>query len=111
MRKPSSGEYAAGYQKYFYLLSDGNYLDLLRENAREAVGFFQEVPAAKLDHKYAEVKWTIKELLMHIVDTERVFSYRALAAARGDSATPQLPGWTKSYMPGMSIFLTELCKV
>jgi hypothetical protein len=42
----------------------------------------------KLDYKYAPGKWTIKELLMHLIDTERVFAYRALVAARGDTSTP-----------------------
>ncbi len=41
----------------------------------------------KLDYKYASDKWTVKEVLMHIIDTERVFSYRALVAARGDNMT------------------------
>jgi len=45
-------------------------------------------PPEKLDYKYAEDKWSIKEVLMHIIDTERVFAYRALAAARGDNVTP-----------------------
>lgn len=61
---------------------------MLAQNSSETVSFFEKLPAEKLDYKYAEKKWTIRELLMHLIDTERVFSYRALVAARGDTATP-----------------------
>lgn len=88
MQKPSPAEYASGYQKYFDLVPDGDYLDLLRQNSLDIVNFFESIPAAKPDYRYAPGKWTIKELLMHVIDTERVFAYRGLAAARGDSATP-----------------------
>lgn len=88
MQRPSSDEYAAGYQKYFDLVPAGEHLNLLRQNLSETVNFFENLPDEKLDYKYAAGKWTIKELLMHLIDTERVFSYRALVAARGDTATP-----------------------
>ena len=88
MQKPSSDEYATSYQKYFDLVSEGDYLSLLRQNSIETINYFGKIPDEKLDYKYAEDKWTIKEVLMHIIDTERVFSYRGLVAARGDNATP-----------------------
>ncbi len=87
MQKPTFDEYAASYQKYFDLVAEGNYLDLLRHNSLETIKFFERIPEEKLDYRYAEGKWTIKELLMHIIDTERVFSYRGLVAARGDTTT------------------------
>src|SRR5215467_4249845 len=86
MKRPSSDEYAAGYQKYFDLVPDGDYLSLLRQNSQETIAFFEKLPGEKLDHRYTEGKWSIKEVLMHIIDTERVFSYRGLAAARGDAS-------------------------
>jgi len=88
MQKPSSDEYATSYQKYFDLVSDGDYLSLLRQNSIATINYFEKIPDEKLDYKYAADKWTIKEVLMHIIDTERVFSYRGLVAARGDSTTP-----------------------
>src|SRR6266850_8536193 len=88
MQRPSSDEFAAGYQKYFDLVPAGDYLSLLRQNSTGTPRFFENLRPEKLDYKYAEGKWTVKEVLMHIIDTERVFSYRALAAARGDSKTP-----------------------
>ncbi len=88
MQKPSTNEYAASYQKYFDLVPDGEYLSLLRQNSIETVEYFEKLPNDKLDYRYAEGKWTIKEVFMHIVDTERVFSYRGLVAASGDVSTP-----------------------
>ena len=87
MEKPASDEYQASYQKYFDLVAEGNYSDLLRHNSLETIGCFEGIPSEKHDYRYAEGKWTIKELLMHIIDTERVFSYRGLVAARGDTTT------------------------
>ena len=86
MRKPTASEYAAGYQKYFDLVPEGEYLSLLRQNAIATIAFFESIPDEKLDYRYAEDKWTVKEVFMHIIDTERVFSYRGLVAARGDSS-------------------------
>ncbi len=88
MQKPSSDEYATSYQKYFDLVLEGDYLSLLRQNSIDTIDLFENIPNEKLDYKYAAEKWTIKEVLMHVVDTERVFSYRGLVAARGDTATP-----------------------
>jgi uncharacterized damage-inducible protein DinB len=84
MQKPLPTEYGDGYQKYFDLVPQGDYLELLRRNGEATAQFFERIPIAKHDYRYAEGKWTIKEVLMHIIDTERVFAYRALAAARGD---------------------------
>jgi uncharacterized damage-inducible protein DinB len=86
VQRPSADEYAAGYKQYFDLVSEGDYLSLLKENSIETVTFFETIPDEKLDYKYAEGKWTIKEVFMHIIDTERVFSYRGLVAARGDES-------------------------
>lgn len=88
MQRPLADEYQESYQKYFDLVPEGAYLELLRQDSTDTVRFFEAIPPDKLDYKYAPGKWTIKELLMHLIDTERVFSYRALVAARGDTATP-----------------------
>ena len=88
MQRPLSDEYHANYQKYFELVANGDYADLLSQNSTQVATLFEEIPPEKLDYKYAEGKWSIKEVLMHMTDTERVFSYRALAAARGDNVTP-----------------------
>jgi uncharacterized damage-inducible protein DinB len=88
MQRPLADEYHENYQKYFDLVPEGAYLELLGQNSKDTVSFFETLPREKLDYKYAPGKWTIIELLMHLIDTERVFSYRALVAARGDTAQP-----------------------
>lgn len=87
MQRPPADEYHPNYQKYFDLIASGDYLDLLRQNSTDTPAFFDELPEDKLEYRYAAGKWTPKEVLMHIIDTERVFSYRALVAARGDDIT------------------------
>jgi uncharacterized damage-inducible protein DinB len=88
MDKPEANEYHPNYQKYFDLVPIGDYLELLRRNATECATFFESVAAEHHDYRYERKKWSVKEVLMHIIDTERVFASRALAAARGDSETP-----------------------
>lgn len=56
--------------------------------------FLKTIPVDKIDHRYAEGKWTVKEILQHLIDAERVFAYRALCFARKDS-TP-LPGFDEN---------------
>ena len=86
MQRPEANEYHPAYQKYFDLIPNGDLLKILTQNTTETVDLFEALPPAKHDYRYAEGKWTIKQLLMHIIDTERVFAYRALAAARGDES-------------------------
>jgi uncharacterized damage-inducible protein DinB len=88
MDRPEANEYHPNYQKYFDLVPAGNYLESLRQNETESVTFFASVAAERHDYRYERNKWSVKEVLMHIIDTERVFACRALAAARGDRETP-----------------------
>jgi uncharacterized damage-inducible protein DinB len=75
----------------------------------ETVAFFESISDEKADYRYAAGKWTIKEVLMHIIDTERVFSYRGLAAAR---AMPRpTTGWMKNCMLETLMFLVDHCIV
>jgi len=84
MQRPEADEYHPNYQKYFDSIPAGDYLEILSGNTAETINFFDAIPAQKHDYSYANGKWTIKEVLMHMIDTERVFSYRGLMAARGD---------------------------
>src|SRR5262245_61021489 len=85
MQKPEANEYHPDYQQYFDSIPSGDYLQLLARNIRDMVWSFKATPPEKHDVRYEEGKWSIKEVLMHIIDAERVFAYRALAAARGDT--------------------------
>ncbi len=79
------------YLGYFQQVGNLNPLDLLRENARELSKFLKNLPEEKWDFAYAPGKWTVKELLGHIIDSERIFQYRLLRFSRGDST--ELPGF------------------
>jgi uncharacterized damage-inducible protein DinB len=89
MWNPAVDEYHPNYQKYFDLVPEGDYLDLLTQNSIDTITFLNKLPKEKLDYRYAEQKWTTKQVVMHIIDTERVFAYRGLVAVRGDTITLQ----------------------
>ena len=84
--KPGNQEYAAYYQQYINKVSDNDLLKALEENKEQLVKLAGSVPADKADFRYAVGKWSIKEVLSHMSDTERIFAYRALRFARNDKA-------------------------
>jgi len=85
MNKPEPEEHNPYFARYISLVPDGNYMQLLRANTNDIIDFFKGIPIEKHNYRYAEGKWSIKDILMHITDTERVMMYRALVAARGDN--------------------------
>jgi|SRR6186713_2883785 len=97
--KPNDGEYNPYAIKYIRLLpDDGLVLKHLKENLKRMMSFILSIPEERLMYRYAENKWTIKEILVHIMDDERIFMYRALRIARNDK-TP-LPGFEQDdYVP------------
>jgi len=98
-RRPARSEYADFYAAYIGQVPDGDVLELLEEQLASSLDLFASIPADKLDHRYAPGKWTVKQVLGHVIDAERIFSYRALRFARGD-ATP-LPGMDQeTFMAG-----------
>lgn len=86
MQRPNPNEYASYYQPYIDLVEDGEFSDLIIQNKRDVMAFFESIPNEKYNYRYAENKWTIKQVLLHIIDTERVFAFRALVCARGDNS-------------------------
>jgi hypothetical protein len=91
MQRPLATEYNPYFQGYIDLVEEGDFSDLLNSNTTKATQLFGGIPPGKHDYRYATDKWSVKEVLMHLIDTERVMSYRALVAARGDSETPLHP--------------------
>lgn len=87
-----------------YAPYNGNYLNNIDEtytlietlevSLHEFIRFVQDIPMGKHDYRYAEGKWTIKDIIQHLIDSERVFAYRAMRIARND-ATP-LPGFDEN---------------
>jgi len=92
--RPEASEYAPFYAGYVGLVPDGDLLDTLERQGEDTARILGGLPEARGDHAYAPGKWTVKEVLGHLADGERVFSYRALSFARGD-ATP-LPGFEEN---------------
>src|SRR5437867_8802965 len=83
--KPKKDEYPPYSKIYMELLKDdGLVLHHMRENFKKIKEFIHKLPEQKLYYRYAEGKWSIKEILVHIIDDERIFAYRALRYARFD---------------------------
>ena len=86
---------AAGFfQRYINEVKQEDVLEALEKNTDRIKKLLKEIPKKKIDFAYAQDKWTIKEMLQHMIDAERVFAYRALRFARKD-ATP-LPGFEQN---------------
>jgi uncharacterized damage-inducible protein DinB len=94
IRRPAPEEHAPYYGRYIELVSGEDPIRALREGAEETRKFLESIPESKGDKRYAEGKWSVKELLVHVADAERVFAYRALRFARKDQ-TP-LPGFDEN---------------
>jgi len=90
-KRPQSNDYAPFYGKYVMLVPDGNFLEILETQPREMKQMLEPLTDAQADFRYAPGKWSIKEILGHVIDAERIFAVRILRIARGDQ-TP-LPGF------------------
>lgn len=96
---PESTEYAHFYSTYVELVEKTNIITTLNNQMHEVFTLMNSVPGEKAYFRYAPDKWTLKEVLGHMIETERVFSYRAFAISRGD--TQALPGMDQNeYMQG-----------
>ncbi|HEX5626367.1 MAG TPA: DinB family protein [Saprospiraceae bacterium] len=91
MQKPQSGEYNPYFERYIQLVPEGSIIDLFDEHSQRVARFFEDLPEDRTEYRYAPGKWTPKEVLMHVIDTDRVMAYRALVAARQDNHTPLPP--------------------
>jgi hypothetical protein len=91
MARPDSTEYAAYYGKYVSLVPDGDITTTLATQLNDTLALLCAIPEERGGHAYAPGKWSIKELLGHVIDGERIFAYRALCIGRNDK-TP-LPGF------------------
>jgi hypothetical protein len=89
--RPAKGDYSEYYQQYIDLIKGDNILAILEENNKYAQNILNSFPQNRGDYKYAEGKWTVKEVVGHLMDVERIFCYRALSIARGEKKS--LPGF------------------
>lgn len=82
MRRPEPGEYAPYYEGYVSRTRGANHLQNLRDSADDLVHFLENLPAEKWNYAYAPGKWTVSQMIQHIIDCDMVFIYRALWIAR-----------------------------
>lgn len=85
--RPDASEYLAYYGKYIDKVPDGDVLQTLRTQLDETLALVRGLPEEQGGHAYAPGKWSIRGVLQHVIDAERIFAYRALRISRGD-ATP-----------------------
>ncbi|MCG6954969.1 MAG: DinB family protein [Gemmatimonadetes bacterium] len=86
MTRPAADEFNEYYRRYIDLVPDGDILATLKAQMAETQGLLASVPADREEYRYAEGKWSVREVVGHLVDTEHLFAFRALWAARGAAA-------------------------
>ncbi len=94
MPKPTEGTYPEYFGNYIKLVPEDNITDAIKNQQPLIDNFFTSITEEKAGYAYAEGKWTLKELLQHVIDAERIFNYRALAIARNEQQS--LPGFEEN---------------
>jgi hypothetical protein len=94
MARPSPTDYPEYFAKYVQQVSEDELIPAMRASLQEIVSFLDSIPATKAEYRYAEGKWTVKEVLQHLIDAERIFAYRALCFARKEKQS--LPGFDEN---------------
>jgi hypothetical protein len=89
--RPPLSELPAFYHRYVERVTDEDLNGALEESFRAAMGTFARIDEATSRHRYAPGKWSVRDLVQHLIDCDRIFAYRALRIARGD--TTPLPGF------------------
>lgn len=98
MPRPASNEYAPDFGRYIQLVPEEDVLAALETQLAETVGLLRPVPESVGNQRQPPYTWSIKEVVGHLTDTERILAYRALRFGRGD--TTPLPGFDQNpYVP------------
>lgn len=92
LKKPEINEYPPYYKEYVNHVPDGELLQILDDQKKETKELLKDLSEETAEYQYAPGKWTIKEVIGHITDTERIMCYRLLSIARGEKG--MLPGYT-----------------
>lgn len=89
---PSKDEYPTYAEMYMRLVQkDGSLIDQLKSSLKRTMALFNSLSNEELEYRYAKDKWSIKEVLVHIIDDERIYGFRALSFARNDKTN--FPGF------------------
>ena len=89
--RPNPGDYDPYFEQYIKLVEGDNIIKILYDQGKTTRELINSISDYKGNYRYADGKWTIKEVLGHILDSERIFAYRALCLARGEKKS--LPGF------------------
>jgi len=92
--RPAPDEFAPYYGTYINKVGDGDVVRTLKGQIADTLAYLSAIPDSKERHRYAPGKWSIREVVGHLADAERIFAYRALRFARGDSTA--LPGFDEN---------------
>lgn len=107
IRKPHADDYITFYDTYINLSPNDKPVKQMKKNLKSTIKFIKSLPKDKLTYRYALGKWTIKEILVHLMDTERIFTYRALRFSRNDAT--DLPGFDENmYAPNSGAYGRDL---
>ncbi len=90
-KRPGTNEYNPYYSTYIKLVPDGDIIHILEQQMKETNLLLKDISDSEGHFRYAPNKWSIKEVIGHIADTERIMAYRLLSIARGETA--ELPGY------------------
>ena len=85
MSQPDLSRISPFFHRYISYVTEENLSSALDSHVKDPVAFLERIPETKWEYRYAEGKWSVKELVQHMIDTERIFCYRALRFARKDS--------------------------
>lgn len=94
MPRPDLTRVPEYYHRYINQAEGDDLNTILKKQSISFFNFLQNIPVSKIDYRYGPDKWSVKEVLQHIIDTERVFTYRALCIARGEQQP--LPGFNEN---------------
>ena len=89
--RPKPGDYNPYYDQYISLIEGDNIIGVLKDQIKYSETFLKTITKEQGSYSYSEGKWTAKEVLGHVIDTERIMAYRALAFARNEKQP--LPGF------------------
>ncbi|MGH9462730.1 MAG: DinB family protein [Vicinamibacteria bacterium] len=87
MQRPDPSEYHEYYHRYIDKVPEGDVIVLLSTELEQTLALLGRVPSERADYRYTSDKWSIKEVVGHVIDSERMFAYRALSFARNDPAS------------------------
>lgn len=89
--RPQHDEYGEFYEGYISLVDEPNVIQSLIQQGQKVYAIIRQLSEDKANHRYADDKWSVKEIIGHLIDTERIMAYRALCISRGEETS--LPGY------------------